>query len=190
MEIPIRADVECADGPGGEVTHVIVHAATKKVTQIVVKEAKSPHAERVVPFRFVAEATAKEIRLRCSRQELTRMQPFIRIEVVETAWSQDGRMPTDVKKVKRLNIAEDELAMDTGTQVRATDGNVGRMDEVMVDPANGFITHLVMREGHVWAPKEATVPVSEVERLGDKAVYLRKDRAAVAALPAVPARRR
>jgi len=190
MEIPIKAKVQCADGPGGEATRLIVHPTTKRVTKIVVKEAQPPHVERVVPFKYVEGTTANEIRLRCSRQELSKMQPFVRTEVVETSWSYDGRMPTDVKKVKRLNIAEDELAMGTGTQVRVTDGKVGRIDELMVDPASGSITHLMLRKGPVWAPKEVTVPISEVGRLGEKVVYLQTSRASIEALPTTPAPRR
>lgn len=86
MEIPIKARVQCTDGPGGEATHVIVHPVMKKVTRLVVRETKAPHIERIVPFGFVEETAANQIRLRCSRQELSRMQPFVRTELVrETA---------------------------------------------------------------------------------------------------------
>jgi hypothetical protein len=53
MKVPIKARVQCTDGPGGEATHVVVHPVTEKVTRLVVSEAKSPHVERLVPFRFV-----------------------------------------------------------------------------------------------------------------------------------------
>jgi sporulation protein YlmC with PRC-barrel domain len=190
MEIPVRAHVRCTDGPAGEATHVIVHPATRKVTRLVVKETRSPHVERVVPFKLVLDANASEIHLQCSRQELSKMQPFVRTEFVGTTWAYDESAPSAVKKVKRLNIAEDELPMDTGTQVRAIDGKAGRIDELMVDPASASITHLVLREGPIWAPKAVVVPVTEVERLGDKAVYLRTNRASIEALPATPVPRK
>ena len=82
MEISIKARVQCADGPGGEATHVIVHPVTKQVTQLVVREAKSPHVERIVPFGFVRETADDKIRLRCSQLELSRMQSFVRTELV------------------------------------------------------------------------------------------------------------
>jgi hypothetical protein len=190
MEIPIKAKVQCTDGPAGEATHLIVHPATRRVTRIVVKEVRSPHAERLVPFRLVEGTTVAEIHLRCSRQEVSRMQSFVRTEIVETAWSYDGQTPTTVKKVKRLNIAEDELAVDTGTQVRVTDGRAGRVDELLADPASGSITHLMLRKGPVWAPKAVTVPIIEVERMGREAVYLRTNKAAIEALSAAPVPRR
>jgi sporulation protein YlmC with PRC-barrel domain len=199
MEIPIRAKVQCSDGPGGEATHVIIRPATRTMTQVVVKEARSPHVERLVPFRFVKETTADQIRLRCSRQEMSNMQPFVRTELieasvptgwVEAAWSYEGHMPIGITKVKRLNIAEDELAMDTDTRVRVTDGKAGRIDELMVDPASGSITDLLLRKGPVWAPRGVAVPMSEVDRIGERAITLRMDRAGMAALPAMAARRR
>jgi sporulation protein YlmC with PRC-barrel domain len=195
----MKGKVQCSDGLGGEATHVIVHPATKKVTQVVVKEAKSPHVERLVPFRFVKETTAHQIRLRCSRQEMSNMQPFVRTELIETSvptgwveasWSHEGHMPIEIRKVKRLNIAEDELAMDTDTRVRVTDGKTGRIDELMVDPASGSITDLLLRKGPVWAPKEVTVPMSEVDRIGERAIALRMNRASIEALPATAVRRR
>jgi hypothetical protein len=190
MEIPVKAKVECADGPGGEATHVIVHPATKRVTRLVVKERRSPHAERLVPLRYVEDATADQIRLRCSQQELSKMQTFLRTELIETTLWYGGHASTDFKKVKRENIAEDELTLDTDTRVRAADGNMGRINELMVDPESGSITHLMMQEGHVWAPNGMTVPISEVERITEKVVYLKMNRAFIEALPTTAARRR
>jgi len=47
----------------------------------------------------------------------------------------------------------------------------------------------MLREGHVWAPKEVTIPISEVDRIAEKIVYLKMSRANVEALPAISVRR-
>jgi hypothetical protein len=199
MEIPIKARVQCTDGLGGEATHVVVHPVTKKVTRLVVRETKSPHVERIVPFGFVEETAADAIHLRCSRQQLSRLQSFVRTELVETTSTYNEREPAGVqivysspryKKVRHLNIPEGELAVDTHTPVRVTDGKAGHIGELMVDPASGSITHLRLRKGHVWAPKEVMIPVSEVDRISDRGVHLRINRAGIEALPATAARRR
>ncbi|HSR35102.1 MAG TPA: hypothetical protein VLY63_31420 [Anaerolineae bacterium] len=198
MEIPIRAKVQCTDGIAGEATRVIVHPETKRITRMVVKEVRAPHVERLVPFKFVEDATGGRISLRCSVQELSRMQPFIRTEFVEKGDAYYGGTRPDarqvyaapqIRKVKRENVAPGELAMVAGTRVRAADGNAGRLDEFVVEPESGSITHLMLREGHVWAPKEVTVPISEVDRIAEKTVYLRMNRASVEALPAMPVRK-
>ena len=49
--------------------------------------------------------------------------------------------------------------------------------------------NLMLREGHVWAPKEVTVPISEVDRIAKKIVHLKMSRADVEALSAVSVRR-
>jgi sporulation protein YlmC with PRC-barrel domain len=74
--------------------------------------------------------------------------------------------------------------------VEATDGHAGRVDEFLVDPANGHITHLVLREGHLWGQKDVTIPVAQIDRIEDGAVYLKLDKESIGALPAIPIRRR
>jgi hypothetical protein len=122
------------------------------------------------------------------------MQSFVRTELVQETAAHYGRGPTNVqtiysspefRKVKHLNIPEGEVAMDHGTRVRATDGKGGRIERLMVDPMSGSLTHLVVREGPVWAPKAVPVPIAEVKRMGEKAVYLRTSRAGIEALPSV-----
>ena len=198
MEIPIRAQVLCRDGPGGEATHLIVHPATRRVTRLVVKERRSPHIERLVPFRLVEDASAQQIQLRCSQQELSMMSTFIKTTLVESSSSQldGGYADLEIiyhhgfRKVKSKNILEDELVMDADTRVRSADGPVGRVDELLVDPANGAITHLRLRKGHMWAPKDVMVPITEVDRMGEQRIYLRMNRDDIEALPATVARRR
>jgi sporulation protein YlmC with PRC-barrel domain len=63
------------------------------------------------------------------------------------------------------------------------------VDEFLVDPGSGQITHLALREGHLWGRRDVTIPVSAIDRIEDDIVYLKLDKAAIAALPAIPVRR-
>lgn len=87
-------------------------------------------------------------------------------------------------------IPTGELAVRRGYTVRALDGAVGRMDEFLVDPETWHVTHLVMREGHLWGQRDVTIPVSQIARIDEGIVYLKLDKRSVEALPAVPVRRR
>jgi hypothetical protein len=49
-----------------------------------------------------------------------------------------------------------------GDHVRAADGDVGQLHAVRVDPGSGQLTHLLVREGHVWIRKDVAVPVEAV----------------------------
>jgi hypothetical protein len=186
MEIRVEARVQCSDGPGGETTHLIVHPGTKKVTRLVVKGASAPHVERVVPYSFIEESAGDQIRLRCSRHELSKMQSLVRTELVGSSWAEHERVSAETERVKRPNISEGECIMDAHTQVRATDGKAGRVGGLMVDPSSGKISHLVLRERAVWARKAVMVPIEDVRQMGAKTVYLRTEKAGIEALPAVP----
>jgi sporulation protein YlmC with PRC-barrel domain len=72
--------------------------------------------------------------------------------------------------------------------VQARDGHVGRVDEFLVDPTNGHITHLIMREGHLWGQKNVTIPVSEIDHIDEDTVHLKMDKREIELLPAIPIR--
>jgi hypothetical protein len=35
----------------------------------------------------------------------------------------------------------------------------------VVDPKTGHITHLVLREGHLWGQRDVAIPVNAIERI-------------------------
>ncbi|HKI53713.1 MAG TPA: PRC-barrel domain-containing protein, partial [Anaerolineales bacterium] len=83
-----------------------------------------------------------------------------------------------------------EVVIRRGAQVKATDGKVGKVDEFLINPVNGRITHLVMREGHLWGAKDVTIPVSEIEQIDDEVVHLKLDKQAISSLPTIPVKRK
>ena len=73
--------------------------------------------------------------------------------------------------------------------IEASDGKVGKLDELVLDPKSGEITHIQMREGHLWGKKDVAIPVADIDFSDDKTVYLKIDKNAVKALPAVKVKR-
>jgi GAF domain-containing protein len=55
-----------------------------------------------------------------------------------------------------------------------------------VDPVTEQVTHLVMREGHLWGQTNVTVPVAEIDRLGESTIYLKLNKDQVEALRRFP----
>ena len=90
--------------------------------------------------------------------------------------------------VKRRRVPVGETVVRHGTRVRATDGCVGRVERFVADPADGYITHLVLREGPLWDRKDVAIPVSEISYVGDGVLRLKLDKRAVRSLPVVPTR--
>jgi hypothetical protein len=165
------------------------------VTHLVVKEKDAPHTERLVPIDLVTETTPHLIRLRCAKDELAHLQPFLKVEVVEEKiphYVPDSYlMPIEIPETKWVTVRREaipagEVAVRQGARVEATDGHVGRLDEFLVDPVTEHVTHLVMREGHLWGKKDVNIPVSGIDHLEENAIYLKLDREQVRALPSIP----
>jgi len=73
--------------------------------------------------------------------------------------------------------------------VDASDGHIGHVNEFLVDPLNGHITHLILREGHLWGKKDVTIPVSEIDRIAEGTVHLKLNKHEVDELPGIPVHR-
>jgi|SRR3989304_214919 len=76
-----------------------------------------------------------------------------------------------------------DLAVRGGTRVKATDGYVGHVDEFVVNPENCHITHLVMREGHLWGQKDVIIPLSAMGETREDTVFLKLDKHQIESLP-------
>ena len=70
-DIPLDAQVECADGPCGESGIVILNPETRVVTHFVVQDKALPHRDkRLVLIDQVVETSRNLIRLSCTKAEL------------------------------------------------------------------------------------------------------------------------
>ncbi len=201
IDIPLNAKVECADGACGESVTVIIDPVARKLTHFVIEDPDL--VQRVVAIDLVTETTRESIRLRCSKDELKQMEPFLERHYVKNEQpnpdfyvnqyiyqlpyatpTQLTAMPVEVE-----HIPEGEIAVRRGTLVEATDGYVGKVGELLVDEASGQITHVVLEEGHLWSKKEVTLPLSAIDRIVEETVYLKLDKEDVGQLPAIPVQR-
>jgi len=171
------------------------------VTHVIVKESSFPWLERSVPVGMVVEASPDEIRLSCTGEELHGLESFLEAEFVPGhypygdydlgeyhVWPyifpEEEPMP-----VEHERVPPGELAVRRGSHVQAKDGAAGRVDEFLVDRETGHITHLVLREGHLWGQKDVLVPVSAIGQIDEDEVYLILSKAEVANLPKIPVQR-
>ncbi len=209
MEIPLNVQVECTDGVYGRSEYVLINPVIDQVTHLVVKEDMAPNTQYIVPVDFVSETIADTIRLSCSKAALEKMDPFVKTNFIEEKVPNRNlrsvgmygmgsyyyipyvtpEMTVQVP-VERLQIPLGELAVQRGTRVEATDGYVGKVDEFVVNPENGHITYLVMREGHLWGQKDVIIPISAMADPRVDTVLLNIDKHQVEALPTFPIHRR
>lgn len=201
IDIPVNANVECTDGLCGRSTYVIINPTIKQVTHFVVKEKGFRPTERLVSVDRIVETTPDLIRLRCTKDELATLEPFVETHYIQVERPRYEQVPylmfpytvpqeTVMVPVEHERIPPGELAVHRGAQVEATDGRVGRVDEFLVDSTTGHITHLVLREGHLWGEKELTIPVSGIHHIEEDVVYLKLDKHTIESLPAIPVKRR
>jgi sporulation protein YlmC with PRC-barrel domain len=207
MDIPLDVEVRCSDGACGKSTAIIVEPVTEKVTHFVVQVEGSQY---LVPIEVIAEATADHIHLHWSRQELVSAAPFEKavfagedlgtymtpgIMGAPVAWpyGADGEYILEAAAAAYMpveQIPEGERALHSGAYVEATDGGVGQVEEFLIDPGSGRITHLVLRKGHLWGKRDVTIPLDQIDRVEDDVVYLKLNKEAVGGLPGVPVRRK
>jgi uncharacterized protein YrrD len=207
MDIQINAKVICADEECGRTTCVIIDPIKNEITHIVVREKGFVGLQRLVPIEQILESTPDRILLRCNRDKLNQMdtfvdyhynrggQPFMEYESDHyflhpymMADFEDGIEQEGFSEgIERIPAGE--LGVHRGATVNATDGKIGQVDEFLISPVDNHISHLVLREGHLWGKKLVTIPVSEIDRIETDLVYLKLNKQAVEKLPVIPVKR-
>lgn len=211
-EIPLKAKVQCTDMPCGESTDAIINPVTKTVTHFALKDKKLPgNPTRLVPIDKVASATHDRITLNCTRDEVASMRPFIVSNFVPQAGTgqdysagsfyassyavghaDDAQYRVNQRayaKVDEEQVPRGERSVTAGMKIEASDGKVGTLDELVLDPDSGEITHIQMREGHLWGKKDVAIPIEEIDYADADTVYLKIDKVSVKTLPAVKVKR-
>lgn len=207
LDIPIRAEVVAIDGPCGHSTHIILNPTNGQVTHLVVDVPTVGTPDRVgprlVPIAEIATTGPQQIRLHCRREQVAQFPPFLELhyikqEVPDFCGYDAERcrfLPYVLPKRTIYNpvhqecLPPGEIAVQRGAQVKATDGDLGQVAEFLLDPATTCVTHLVVREGHLWGRHEWTIPITAIAHTYEDRVYLNCDRAAITALPPIPLQR-
>lgn len=197
MDISINAKVDCSDGACGEVTRVILNPSTQEITHVVVSNNSSlMETERLLSVDHIIESTPQKVIINLSQDEMEALPVFQQTEFVPsdlTGYTGAPYMmwpyyPSAVPAVvpEKQNIPPDEMSIRRGGNVEASDGHIGKVDEFLVNPVDNRISHLVMREGHLWGKKDVTIPVANIDRFEDNTVYLNLTREEVEKLPTIP----
>ena len=79
--------------------------------------------------------------------------------------------------------------MRRGARVKAIDGFIGQVNDFIVDPETGYISHMVLREGLPWDKKYITIAIAEIDRIDEKIVFLKLSKKKIKDLPAIKIRR-
>ena len=61
----------------------------------------------------------------------------------------------------------DEVEVRRGEHVHATDGRIGKVQGLVIDPDSHHVTHVLLQEGHLWGRKEVAIPIGAVTGTAD-----------------------
>jgi sporulation protein YlmC with PRC-barrel domain len=189
----------------------LVDLFTKKITHIVVEDKELPdNPTRLVPISKVVQTSSKQMRLNCCLDEVINMPFFIVTHYIqETAPNKVSEMGssyffpysfgsmapeeyayvvdnTGFDSTESRNIPEGETAVACGMEIEASDGKIGKLDEIVLDPKTGEITHILMREGHLWGKREVAIPLASVSSAKSGVIHLKINKKTVEKLPTVP----
>jgi hypothetical protein len=192
-EFVIGSSVSCSDGPGGELTRVVVDPAARTVTHLVVKAQHRGGTSRLVPVRLAGAGTAA-IQLRCTTSQFEGLREAEETQVVPGALGElgdgpDGKLSapyygrggmglamavgtglgtgTAPRRVTSDRIPAGTVEVRRGEQVHATDGPVGKVRGLTVLTRGRRVTHVLLDEGHLWGKRRVAIPIGAVADFSD-----------------------
>jgi sporulation protein YlmC with PRC-barrel domain len=82
-------------------------------------------------------------------------------------------------------VPSGQVAIRRELTVCATDGEVGQVQGLVVEPGGRCVTHVLLQKGHTWGGKEMAVPISAVTKIGTLLIHLSLTKHQVKDLPPV-----
>jgi sporulation protein YlmC with PRC-barrel domain len=209
VEFAIGAEVSCVDGICGRLTRVVVDPVARAVTDLVVEPEGRAGLARLVPVELAVPLGqgADGIRLNCTLAQFARFDSAEETQFVPgtrgyeiygpeqvLAWPYyrlgDTVMDPDAEGKISETVTVDtvplgEIDVRRGEHVHATDGVIGQVQGLVVDPASEHVTHVLLQEGHLWGRKQVAIPISAVTGVDDEGISLSIAKQEVQDLPPV-----
>jgi sporulation protein YlmC with PRC-barrel domain len=210
----IGTEASGSDGAVGKLCRVIIDPTVEEVTYLVIAPEHRPELGRLVPIDLVdAGGPAGQITLRCSTVEFGNLDPAedTRIIPASDAYGgygagQIGYMPyyglegsamavpgmgggagaIEPQVVATDSVPLGEVEIRRGQPVQATDGDIGHVQGLVIDPGSRHVTHVLLQEGHLWGKKEVAIPIGAVASTRD-GIVLTISKQQVKELPPVDA---
>jgi hypothetical protein len=155
----------------------------------------TPAVSRLVPLEMVDATTTDEIHLRCTLQEFDKLQaaeetqflpgtagyagfdaryvslfPFYSLDApgYGGAAAIEADMAGNVSQPVILDMVPmGEVSVRRGDHVHATDGEIGQVQGLVIDPGSHHVTHVLLQEGHLFGRKEVALPIGAVTGTAD-----------------------
>ena len=185
ITLVIESDAVCSDGYRGEVLAAVIDPAARTVTHIVVEPKGRQGLARLVPLDRV-DASSDPIRLGCTEEEFKELEAaeetlaeFVPgypgpVQLLPAGWRDAGGATAEGGAILRIPEKETidivppgEVEEHRGDHVHATDGDVGQVRALRIDPGSRQVTHVLVREGRLWDRKDLAIPFEAVAGFDD-----------------------
>lgn len=210
-EFTIGDEVAYSDSLCGHLRRVVVDPVARAVTHLVVEPTPQQGASRLVPIDLVD--STKQIRLRCTMSEFKGLEDAEETRFLPGAsghwgygqgqllsWpyyglgmagmggmgplSAIGGMGPGPRSITYDRVPIGEVDVRRGERVHASDGDIGRVQGLVIDPGDHHVTHVLLDEGHLWGQKRVAIPIGAVTGVED-GVHLKLTKDEVRDLPEV-----
>jgi hypothetical protein len=181
VTLAIGAAAACTDGFPGELKGLVVEPRARTVTHLVIEPEHAQGLARLVPLDH-ADATAEPIKLGYTEAEFKDLDPAEETLAefvpgyegpVQLLPAGEGWRPADdpvaagetIPQIREMEtiplVPENEVEESRGDQVRATDGHLGQLQGLRVNPENGEVLSVLVKR-HPWGHAELAIPIGQV----------------------------
>jgi sporulation protein YlmC with PRC-barrel domain len=173
-EFTIGAAVSCTDGECGEIKSVVIDPVARAVTHLVIEPEHRLGLGRLVPLDLL-DTAAGEIHLRGTLAEFDELPAAEETHFVPGTppsllgygpgqaylWPYYGLGNATVPVVQET-LPVGQVSVHRDDPVHAADGDIGRVQGLVIDPRTHHVTHILLQEGHLWGRKEVSIPITAV----------------------------
>ena len=176
----IGGEVSCTDGPCGTLTRMVLDPVADVVTHLIVQPRREHEPAKLVPVELV-DSAADEIRLKFASADFYTLDPAKEEQFIASdndvpdyrttdtvAWPYFGYRGARGHLEADDAIPPGEVEVQRGERVNATDGHIGQVEGLVIDPESHHVTHVLLQEGHPWGRKQVTIPIGTVTRVAER----------------------
>ena len=200
----IGVDASCSDGPCGHVSRVVFDPVAEVVTHLVVEPLHRQGLGKLVPLDLV-DVTGDGVQLHCTLADFealdaaegTHFQPGSDgVGGYETgqvlSWPYYGLGPGVIFGVGNVDLPVTydtlplgEVSVRRGEPVHASDGDIGHVEGLVIEPEKHHVTHVLLQEGHLFGRKDVAIPIAAVTADHHEGIHLSLTKQQVEDLPPV-----
>jgi sporulation protein YlmC with PRC-barrel domain len=207
QDIALGTTIRCLDGPCGRLSRLVIDAASKRITHLIVERSVGLGAV-LVPLDRLAHAVNAALVLNLTVDDLASLPHFGEADypVPQPEWIERHGYVPDVTRLgpyatsvfavppvpswanqvvrehTRPVLSPSQVPLGRRTRIALGAHLLGHLDHVLLDPDTGAARDLVVRRGHL-GHRDVIVPVDWVQAISEEEVLLDADRALLTQMP-------